>query len=53
MQLKESKTNYHFYFSITKSVIRIFASMILYHGNFMVSGIMFGIAEVLGIIEEF
>lgn len=52
MQPKESKTNYHFYFSITKSLIRILASMQLCFGNFILSGIMFGIAEILGIAEE-
>ena len=52
MQKKESKTNYHFYFSITKSLVRILASIELCMGNFTESGIMFGIAEVLGIIEE-
>jgi hypothetical protein len=53
MQPKESKTNYHFYFSVTKSLIRILASVQLCCGNLSVSGIMFGVAEVLGIIEEF
>jgi hypothetical protein len=52
MQPKESKTNYHFYFSTTKSVIRILASIELCFGNFIISGIMLIIAEILGIIEE-
>lgn len=52
MQPKESKTNHHFILSITKSIIRILASIELCFGSFLVAGLQFIIAEILGIIEE-
>jgi hypothetical protein len=55
MQVKESKTNWHFRISIIKSVIRIFAGISLmcvdqWYIN-AAGGMLIG-AEILGIIEE-
>jgi hypothetical protein len=56
MQLKESKTNWHFRISITKSVIRILAGLVLLYADqwyFNAAGGLLIGAEVLGIVEEF
>lgn len=42
----------HFYVSMVKSVIRINAAVALIFTNFLLAGLLFAIAEVLGIIEE-
>ena len=42
----------HFYVSIVKSIIRIFAGIALIGTSFMVAGILFIVAEGLGILEE-
>jgi hypothetical protein len=52
MQPKESKSNSHFWISIVKSIIRIGACYSLFILNFQITAILFGIAEVLGILEE-
>jgi len=52
MQQKESKTNWHFRISVAKSVLRIAASVALITNELIMSGVLFIIAEVLGIIEE-
>jgi len=52
MQPKESKTNWHFWISFIKSIIRIFAAFALIGGNLVISGMSFMLAELLGIIEE-
>ncbi len=52
MQVKESKTNWHFRISVVKSVLRIVAGIALCESEFMISGGLFIAAEVLGIIEE-
>lgn len=52
MQVKESKTNWHFRISIAKSVLRMFAGFFLCYGDFVGAGGTFILAEVLGIIEE-
>lgn len=52
MQVKESKTNWHFRISVVKSVLRIVAGMTLIKGELVISGALFIAAEVLGIIEE-
>lgn len=52
MQVKESKTNWHFRISVVKSVLRIVAGITLCKSEFMISGGLFIAAEVLGIIEE-
>lgn len=52
MEPKESKSNRHFYISIVKSVLRIGAGISLILGNLEVSGILFVIAEIGGILEE-
>ena len=55
MQIKESKTNWHFRISIVKSVVRILAGLALmcvdgWYFN-VAGGLLIG-AEVLGILEE-
>jgi len=42
----------HFYVSIVKSFIRIFAGMALINSSFVIAGVSFIIAELLGIVEE-
>ena len=42
----------HFYVSIVKSFIRIFAGMALINGSLVIAGVSFIIAELLGIVEE-
>ena len=42
----------HFIVSIVKSVIRITAAGFLIYGNFLFAGVLFILAEILGIIEE-
>ena len=52
MQVKESKTNWHFNISLAKSCLRIVAGITLIRGELIISGVLFILAEVLGIIEE-
>lgn len=52
MELKESKTNWHFYISLFKSGIRILGCAFLMFGNVFVGGFLFFIAECFGVIEE-
>ena len=55
MQQKESKTNWHFKISITKSIIRIFAGIALMYADqwyFNAAGGLLIGAEILGILEE-
>jgi len=42
----------HFYVSIAKSFVRIFAGIALINGSFVIAGVSFIIAELLGIVEE-
>jgi hypothetical protein len=42
----------HFYVSIAKSFIRIFAGIALIDGSLIIAGVSFIIAELLGIVEE-
>lgn len=53
MQEKESKTNYHFIFSISKSIFRILGFIFLSLQAFEISALILGFSEILGIIEEF
>ena len=53
MQVKESKTNWHFWISLVKSGIRIGAGILLIKGDVVGAGIFLIAAEILGIIEEF
>jgi hypothetical protein len=53
MQQKESKTNWHFYVSLTKSGFRFGAGFSLIFGSIPAAGALFILAEVLGILEEF
>lgn len=45
-------SNGHFYVSMIKSFLRIAAGATLLNGLFLQAGILFIVAEVLGIIEE-
>jgi len=42
----------HFYVSVAKSVVRIFAGVMLVLGNFVAAGLLLVAAEILGILEE-
>lgn len=42
----------HFYVSLAKSAIRIFAGGVLMSGNFWLAGLCIVLAEVLGVVEE-
>ena len=55
MQPKESKSDRHFYFSIMKSILRFGACYGLWITGdqmLMTGGVLFRLAEVLGIAEE-
>ena len=52
MQIKESKTNWHFRISLLKSCLRILAGLALVLSDVTLSGILFIGAELFGIIEE-
>jgi hypothetical protein len=53
MQPKESKSNRHFYMSMAKSFIRFMACFCLSYQDFVGTALLFGLAEALGVIEEF
>ena len=53
MQVKESKTNWHFNISLAKSGLRIVAGITLIRGEVLFAGIFFILAEILGVVEEF
>lgn len=53
MQPKESRTNRHFYFSMSKSIVRVFAGFALITQHYPAAGILLVLAEALGIAEEF
>lgn len=42
----------HFNVSLIKSVLRILAAGMLAQGNYLSSGVLFAVAEVLGVLEE-
>lgn len=52
MQVKESKSNSHFWVSLLKSGVRIAAGAMFCLGDIWKAGALLIIAEVLGIIEE-
>jgi len=55
MQVKESKTNWHFrisWISFAKSIVRIVAALALIGNNLVTAGLSFLLAEILGIVEE-
>jgi len=52
MQTKESKTKWHFYMSIIKSVVRFGACWALWDAPLGSAAILFAGAEILGILEE-
>ncbi len=53
MQPKESKSYWHFYFSISKSILRIAAGYCLITNAVGLAGWLVIVAEILGIFEEF
>jgi hypothetical protein len=56
MQPKESKSSRHFKLSLFKSIVRIFAGMMLLYADqwyFNAAGGLLVGAEILGIAEEF
>ena len=53
MQPKESKSSRHFWFSMTKSFLRIIGCWVLAYNDVVGAAILLGAAELLGIIEEF
>jgi hypothetical protein len=42
----------HFYISLVKSVVRIWAGIALIYGSFVIAGMLLIAAEGLGILEE-
>lgn len=52
MEPKESKSNSHFRISLFKSALRFGACYFLFFEQFGNAAILFGLAEVLGILEE-
>ena len=42
----------HFYVSLVKSVLRMFAGVVLIFGVLWAAGLLFILAEVLGVVEE-
>ena len=42
----------HFYISMVKSAIRMFAATALFFGSLPLAGTLFLIAEILGVAEE-
>ena len=53
MQPKESKSNKHFWFSMAKSVLRLFGCLCLFFDDVVGAAVLLAAAEGLGIIEEF
>ena len=53
MQQKESKTSKHFWFSMTKSFIRLVACVCLGYQDFVGAGALLALAEIVGVFEEF
>ena len=51
MQVKESKTNWHFRISIFKSCLRIMAGVTLIRGELLISGVLFIVAEIFTIFN--
>ena len=52
MQPKESKSSWHFRISIVKSILRLGAGGALIQNYFIAAGVLFILAEILGIVEE-
>ena len=52
MQPKESKSKKHFWFSMAKSVLRIFGCWCLFFHDFGGTAVLLAAAEGLGIVEE-
>ena len=52
MQVQASKTKWHFWTSIIKSILRIAAGVALIQSENVLAGGLFIGAEVLGIVEE-
>jgi hypothetical protein len=52
MQPKESTAKTHFVLSIVKSIIRLWACVVLYFGVYNLAALLFAGAEYIGILEE-
>ena len=52
IQPKESKSNSHFWISLSKSGARIAACYFLFYQQFGITAVLLAWAEVLGIAEE-
>jgi hypothetical protein len=50
--VKHPDARKHFYVSVVKSAVRIGAASALIMGSFTLSGALFILAEILGIVEE-
>ena len=53
MQPKESKSNKHFWISMIKSGLRLFGCWYLMLGDLVATAVVFAVAEILGVVEEF
>lgn len=53
MQQKESKTSKHFKLSMIKSGLRMFGCGYLLYGDVVGTAIVFALAEIIGVFEEF
>ena len=53
MEPKESKSNKHFKISMIKSFFRLAACWMLFFGDVAATAVLFALAEILGIAEEF
>jgi hypothetical protein len=53
MQPKESKSYWHFYCSMSKSILRAVAGYCLITNTIGIAGWLFIVAEILGVVEEF
>jgi hypothetical protein len=52
MQVKESKTNSHFWLSMVKSGIRMLGAVAIMFQDFELGGLLILLAEIVGIAEE-
>jgi len=50
--MEQPNAKWHLIISLAKSILRVGAGFYLITGDFLMSGVMFIIAEALGIVEE-
>jgi len=53
MEPKESNSSKHFKMSMWKSGLRLAGCFMLFFGDVVATALLFAIAEILGIVEEF